>query len=109
MIGPHVTAILALLTLSATPVKAAGLILIQPGYGPQIGGQPYGVPGGTYYPPNSPVMPPQLSSPMLGGYPPGAQTCVAADQICPASAPNTVGNRCDCPGRDGQPVPGIVH
>lgn len=105
----RLAACLITLALPIAPLHAAGVIIVQPGYGPGIGGQPYGVPGGTFYPPNSPVLPPQIAGQGIGGYPPGAQTCVAADGLCPAPAPNTVGNRCACRGRDGQPVPGIVH
>lgn len=97
-------------------------VIVTPGYPPPYAGG-YASPYASPYP--SPYAPPYAqpypgvtgipgASPFSGGvaagaYPPGAQTCVTADQVCPASAPNTVGNPCACPGRDGHPIPGIVH
>lgn len=97
-------------------------VIVTPGYPPPYGGgyaSPYGSPYAApyaqpYAQPYQGVPGAQSVSPFTGGvaagaYPPGAQTCVAADQVCRASAPNTVGNRCSCPDREGRPIPGIVR
>ena len=87
----------------------AQAIIVSPGY-PVM---PYR--GNGFMSPYAHIMPvapgawPFSGSVASGPYPPGAQTCVAADLTCPASAPNTVGNRCTCPGRDGRPSFGTVH
>ncbi len=81
---------------------------ISPGY-------PMPYRGNGYASPYPPVLPgiagvsPFTDGVAAGAYPPGARTCVAAEQFCPASAPNTVGNPCSCPDRDGRPTPGIVR
>lgn len=99
-----------LLTAVLLPGLAhAQAIIVSPGYPGAL------YPGGGFAAPYPPVMPaspgvsPFSAGIAAGAYPPGAQTCVAAEQACPAPAPNTVGNRCSCPGRDGRPSFGIVH
>jgi hypothetical protein len=81
----------------------------RPAAGPQTGGKPYQGPGFTIYPPGSPAAPRTPTGQAARLYPPGAQTCVAAPYTCRAEAPNTVGDPCACPTRDGGFVPGTVH
>jgi hypothetical protein len=95
--------------LAGTPPGVLVAQFFQPYAGPQLGGKPYVTPGFTIYPPGSPNLPPQLTSPAANPYPPGAQTCVAAPYTCPAPAPNTLGNACTCPTSGGYVVPGVVH
>ena len=95
--------------LAATPPGVLVTQFFQPYARPQLGGKRYVTPGFTIYPPGSPNLPPQLTSPAANTYPPGAQTCVAAPYTCAAAAPNTPGNACTCPTFGGNVVPGVVH
>ena len=82
----------------------AQAIIVSPGYP----AAPYQ--GGGFASPFAPGMSRFSGSGVAtGAYPPGAQICVAADESCRASTPNTVGASCTCPGRDGRPTFGIVH
>ena len=106
----RVTAAVLLLAALAPNLALAQVTYVPPaspvpyrGYGSGFG---YGNGAAIPYPPS---LVPYSGSVAAGTYPPGARTCVAQDQICAASAPNTIGNPCTCTGRDGQPSPGMVR
>lgn len=104
----RVAAAALLLAAIAPDLAHAQATYITPGYPMPYRGNGYTSP----YPPALPGftgMTPYSGGVATGAYPPGARTCVAQEQVCAASAPNTVGNPCTCIGRDGQPSPGIVR
>ena len=104
----RVAAATFLLATIVSNVAQAQMTYITPGYSTPYRGNGFNSP----YPTVTPGI--VTVSPFTGGgaggvYPPGARTCVAAENICTASAPNTVGNPCSCPDRDGRPTPGVVR
>ena len=109
--GVSLTAAIASQTARAqySPGFVTPPYMYQPDAGPQLGGPPYQGRGFTIYPPASSSLPPQLTNPAANPYPSGAQTCVATPYTCRASAPNTPGNACTCPTKEGRLIEGVVH
>ena len=113
----RVTAAALILATIAPNLAQAQTTYITPGYPTPYQGTRYSTPypGNGFASPYPPVvqgvpgMTQYSGSVASGTYPPGARTCVAQEQVCAASAPNTVGNPCACVGRDGQPSPGMVR
>ena len=113
----RVTAAAFILAMIALNLAQAQTTYITPGYQTPYQGNRLTTPylGNGFASPYPPVMQGvpgvnQYSGSVgAGTYPPGARTCVAQEQVCAASAPNTVGNPCTCVGRDGQPSPGMVR